>query len=168
MGTDLYSLKEMWLRDIEGGIDPIMWLSGYTAGQDEVAQETDWHLDQQGGDPTGEQGEPTRNGGRHLGVMEHKPDFQFSCSTHRSLPLWDTGFSLTGMRMSSPAIKLNSVLLALKPDPAEVWLLPRLDVTLPICITSVGWWAYCLCFCVSLWKINEKLWKIGVSIIFLS
>ena len=58
------------------------------------------------------------------------------------------GFLTWKMRASLPALKLNSILLALKPDSTKVWLSPKLDATSSICFTVIkdGLAAYSLWF----------------------
>ena len=67
------------------------------------------------------------------------------------------------MRVSPPALKLNSILLALKPDTTKVWLSPKLDATLPICFTSDEWWVYCLFFVVHFEKSMKSFEKLVLN-----
>ena len=73
------------------------------------------------------------------------------------------GFLTWKMRASLPALKLNSILLALKPDSTKVWLSPKLDATSSICFTRDQGWACCLFFVVHFEKSMKSFEKLVLN-----
>lgn len=79
------------------------------------------------------------------------------------ITLVEHGFLTREMRVSPPALKRKSILLALKPDTTKVWLSPKLDATLPICFTSDEWWVFCLFFVVHFEKSMKSFEKLVLN-----
>lgn len=165
----IYSLKEMWLWDMERGErDPIAWLLGHAAGQ-RCSCLKGWRLSQQVVDVTCEQVVPAWNGGRDSGVSGAETIFLvLLLQQHHGWPSTPMECGLLTHKNKDVLSSSKTWFHFLGAQAEYHWCAAFTQIRCDTLYTSpaLNDGLLLICVCVSLWKINEKLWKIGFIVLF--